>query len=110
MILTIRETVSRRGRFDGFVDGKQVCWSSRTPFLSAARTLLKWDIDPATILIMVHERTGTRSLRGPIGAAANLGIREDASGIRFVPYDDPRSRIEGVPKPTVVVKDATNVA
>jgi hypothetical protein len=98
MILTVRETATRRGRFDGFVDGKQVCWSSRTPFFSAARTLIKWGTDPSTVLTMVHERTGTRSLSGPIGQAAKLRVEDTTS--------TPRFRLNGAPEVAVLTEDS----
>ena len=39
-------------------------------------------VDPATILLMRHRKTGTDSLRGPIGKAAKL----DASGGKLAVY------------------------
>jgi len=84
LILTVHETDKRHGRFDGFVtDYGQVCWSSRTPFLSAARTLIKRGLDPTTILVMVHEDTSTHSLRGTIGEAAKLIVEEADHAPRF---------------------------
>jgi len=108
LILTVRETADRRGRFDGWIDHYRVVSSSRTPFLSAARILMRAGEDPNTILIMVHERTGTRSLKGPIRQAAKLGVREDDGGIRFAMYENPRSRIKGSAETAVVAKDYEN--
>ena len=74
MILIVRETAKRHGRFDGWIEGSiegfgpVVIPSSTQPFLDAARELIKRKVDPATILTMRHKKTGTNSLRGPIGA------------------------------------------
>jgi hypothetical protein len=103
IILEVQETAARRGRFDGWVDNRQVVASSRTPFLTAARALLKDGADPAEILLMRHRRTGTDSLRGPIGKAALLAVRETNSGPKFVQFasmagwgqgDDENEKIE----------------
>ena len=73
IILLIRETGLRRGRFHAWTqEHGLLVRSSRQPFLDGARALLRLGEDPATVLIMVHESTGTRSLRGPIGQAAKL--------------------------------------
>jgi hypothetical protein len=86
IILQVLETAARRGRFDGWVDNRQVVASSKTPFLTAARVLLKDGADPAEILLMRHRRTGTDSLRGPIGKAALLAVRETDGAPRFVRF------------------------
>ena len=63
IILLIRETGLRRGRFHAWTqEHGLLVRSSRQPFLDGARALLKLGEDPATILTMVHESTGTRSL------------------------------------------------
>jgi hypothetical protein len=82
LILMVEETSTRRGRFDGWIDGELVVQSSRQPFLDASRELMKRGVDPATILMMRHRKTGTDSLRGPIGKAAKL----DVAGGRFTVY------------------------
>jgi len=57
MILIVEETAKRHGTFDGWIAGfGQVISSSRTPFLSAARVLLKRDVDPDTVLQMRHKK------------------------------------------------------
>ena len=86
-ILIVEETASRRGRFDGWVDGKQIVFSSRTPFLTAARALLKQGVDPAAILVMRHRKTGTDSLRGQIGRVAKFVVKEGPVGPKFARYD-----------------------
>ena len=84
MIILVEETNLRRGRFDGWVEGYgQVVSSSPTPFLTGARALLRLGADPEETLIMRHKRTGTDSLKGPIGNAAKLGVRETPMGPRF---------------------------
>ena len=59
---------------------------SRQPFLDAARKLLELGYDPKTILIMRHSKTGTESLRGPIGMAAKLTVAERPNGPKFELY------------------------
>jgi hypothetical protein len=62
LILIVEETATRRGRFDGWIEGfGQVITSSTQPFLDAARQLVRRGIDPATILTMRHRKTGTDS-------------------------------------------------
>jgi len=85
-VILARETASRRGRFDAWYDGEKIVSSSRTPFLSAARVLMKRGLDPNTILEMRTGQNETPSLRGPIGKAAGLGVVETAGAPRFHPY------------------------
>jgi hypothetical protein len=57
---------------------------STTPFLDAARAFIKLGYPPDTFLTMIHHKTGTQSLRAPIGKAAKL---EPASNnVGFAPY------------------------
>jgi len=87
LILTVHEINKRQGRFAGFVPPYgQVVFASRSPFLSAARALLKRGLNPNTLLTVVHAATGTQLLRGPIGQAAKLVVRETDNGPRFVEY------------------------
>ena len=64
---------------------------SRQPFLDAARKLLELGYDPQTILIMRHSKTGTESLRGPIGEAAKLTVIERPNGPKFELYESAAS-------------------
>ena len=90
IILHVAEAADRHGYFMAWVltpDGRHnehVFPHSRQPFLDAARALLKLGLDPATILTMVHAKTGTQSMRGPIGQAAKLTV--DENGPRFRKY------------------------
>jgi hypothetical protein len=67
-----------------------VC-TSKTPFYSAARALLKQGNDPLTVLLMNPEGSPSCSMRAPIGKAAKLTVLENAKvGPRVVAYDGER--------------------
>src|SRR5262245_59359708 len=109
MILIVEETKTRHGEFDGWIEGYgKVVSSARSPFLTAARVLLKLGVDPATILTMRHKKTGTDSLRGPIGKAAKLRVDASHEGRPIfrrvqehgnVPEDEPKATPEGGTSP-----------
>ena len=92
LTLHVQEHETRHGYFMAWIlnpDGitnEYVFPHSQTPFLSAARTLIKQGLNPNTILTMVHARTGTQSLSSPIGAAAKLTVEETDTGPRFREY------------------------
>ena len=66
-----------KGQFSAALeDGRVLVASSRTPFFSAARVLLREGVDPATKIAMIHATSGTESLRSTVGAAAELGVSE----------------------------------
>jgi len=109
MILIVQQTARRNGLFDGWIEGSQVVISgSRQPFLDAARELIKRGVDPATILTMRHKKTGTNSLRRPIGKAAKPHVTtskhgrpvfEAARKYSSKPQDEPKTGPGGeVPK------------
>jgi hypothetical protein len=84
----IHITVSPAGgeRFHARAQERHLC-TSRTPFLSAARVLMKEGVDPDTPITLGHDGSATVSLRSTIGQAARLTVEEsDRSGPRFVPY------------------------
>lgn len=90
LILIVEETKARRGQFDGWVEGYgKVVSSGHTPFLTAARRLLKLGVDPQTVLTMQHKKTGTDSLRGQIGEAAKLSVSDADGPPRFVRFVEP---------------------
>ncbi|WNJ91765.1 hypothetical protein [Bosea sp. 685] len=71
-------------------DGAHVC-TSKTPFYSAARALLKQGHDPLAVLYMHTDASPNWSLRAPLGRAAKLTVQENAAhGPRVVPYDGER--------------------
>lgn len=76
------------GRFAVRHDGRLLVSSSSTPFCAAARVLLDEGIDPATCLIMRHERSDTIALAAQLGSAAKLTIDENNGTIfaRWKPF------------------------
>ena len=79
--------LNRCGLFSGaLATGEIIVRRSRTPFLDAARTLLNRGYEPTAILQMINN--GTPSLRGPIGQAIKLTVREKTSDgkPRFTPW------------------------
>jgi hypothetical protein len=81
---------SRNGRympgFRAFV-GERLLAESKTPFLSAARVLLREGVDPSTPLTMTHQGSTTVSLRSTVSVAAGLVVDEtEKSAPRFKPY------------------------
>jgi hypothetical protein len=81
------EGARTRGTFDGAVDGRVVVCASRQPFLDAARALLAEGLDAAATMVMRHAGSNTDSLRGPIGKAARLDVKEGPC--RFI-WAEPR--------------------
>src|SRR5215217_6312129 len=69
----IHITISPAGgqRFHARVEDRHLC-TSRTPFLAAARVLMKEGADPGTPITMSHEGACTVSLRSTVGQAAKL--------------------------------------
>lgn len=64
---------------------------ARTPFYSAARALLALGQDPLAVLYMTPEGSPNWSLRGLIGKAAKLTVRESETvGPIVVRYDGDR--------------------
>jgi hypothetical protein len=86
-MIEIVVTPSNGGHFNATVDGEKLC-SSRTPFFSAARVLLKRGVDPDTKIVMRHTGSETTSLRSTVGAAAALTV--DESGPKF-------AKLQGLP-------------
>jgi hypothetical protein len=75
---------SLSSRFDAFVNDELIVRSSKTPFLEAARELLRRGFAPSTYIVMRHKGSATDSLRARIGAAARLTVAEgDRVGIHF---------------------------
>ena len=84
--IVIRETAMRRGQFEARLGagGRLLVASSTTPFMDAARALLKLGYAPDTILTMRHDGSTTEALRAPIGKAARL----TTDGVYFRPFRD----------------------
>ncbi len=71
-------------------DGETLC-IARTPFYSAARTLLALGHDPLVVLYLALEGSPNWSLRGLIGKAAKLTVRESETvGPIVARYDGDR--------------------
>jgi hypothetical protein len=60
-------------RFHAYVGGRKLC-TSRTPFLTAARILLRNGLPPETPIVMRHKGSATISLRSTVGAASSLSV------------------------------------
>jgi hypothetical protein len=80
----------RNGRyvpgFQAFL-GDHLLAESKTPFLSAARVLLREGVAPSTPFTMTHKDSSTVSLRSTVGVAAGLVVDEtEKSAPRFKPY------------------------
>lgn len=96
MVITL--SPAGRGRFRASLGSRILC-TSDTPFLSAARVLMRDGVDPSTPLEMTREGSDTVDLRSTVGAAARLTVVEnDHVGPVFRPYRSfpadlrPRSR------------------
>lgn len=74
MVITI--SPAGRGRFRASLGSRHLC-TSPTPFLSAARVLLREGVDPATPLQQTREGSDTVDLCGTVGAAAGLTVVEN---------------------------------
>ena len=74
IVITVKP-VDRYGTFDAYL-GERLMTTSHQPFLDSARVLLAEGVDPATPLIMRHAGSQTDSLKGPVGAAAKLTVKE----------------------------------
>lgn len=84
MVITI--SPAGRGRFRASLGTRILC-TSDTPFLSAARVLMREGVDPSTPLEGVHEGSGVIGSRSTVGAAARLAVVEnDHVGPVFRPY------------------------
>jgi hypothetical protein len=84
MVITI--SPAGRGRFRASLGTRILC-TSDTPFLSAARVLMRDGVAPSTPLEMTRKGSDTVDLRSTVGAAARLAISENAhEGPVFRPY------------------------
>jgi hypothetical protein len=86
--------VGGHGRFVVKIGGRVLVRSSREPFCAAARALLAEGADGASILVMRHVSSEVDALRGPIGVAAGLTVREDNGPPELRPYRVPLSRMQ----------------
>ena len=77
IVITVKP-VDRYGTFDAYL-GERLLTTSHQPFLEAARVLLAEGVDPATPLVMRHAGSQTDSLKGTVGAAAKLTVKEAPS-------------------------------
>lgn len=82
VLLTVRPAVSLKtgrrlsGKFDGFIDDRQVVIGSATPFCDASRALLAEGVSPDAVIEMRHEGSSTLALRSTVGVAAKLTVEE----------------------------------
>jgi hypothetical protein len=79
----------RTGRYDARIPalGRGVCLrNSRTPFLDAARALVNAGFDPNSMLVMRRAAAGPDCLRGRIGPAAKLTVKETPNGPVFASW------------------------
>jgi hypothetical protein len=73
--------LDRRGRFSARIEGgRPLVSASRTPFLAAARELLRLGFTPETTLLMRHEGSRTTALQSSLGVAAGLVVEERGHG------------------------------
>lgn len=72
-----------------------------TPFLSSARVLIGMGHDPDRTLAMRREGSPYIALRGNLGKAAKLRVRDDERVIRLEKYDDPATRLRRDGSPPV---------
>src|SRR5262249_10528047 len=81
------------GNYAARLEGSdEILCVSRTPFLTAARELLKRGYDPSTAIVMRRAGSSTECLRSSIGAAAKLAVREDNGPPQFTEYTPPEMR------------------
>jgi len=91
------------GLYHALVNDKIIVRSTRQPFLDGCRALLAQGYDPKEIaVIMRHENSTTDSLRGPIGEAAKLTVKERAKGnapvfAKWQPYAGPKGSNSDAP-------------
>jgi hypothetical protein len=74
IIVTVRPV--GQGRFEAFHAGRVLIAASRQPFCAAARALIAAGWPLGAILAMRHQGAPDFALRGRLGAAARLTIRE----------------------------------
>ena len=90
--------------FDVTLDGEVLC-KSETPFFDAARVLLAMELaGPDDTLVMRYAVSGTVALKGKVGTAAGLSIKETGNKPhqrRYTPspYVQVASRIAQTPDP-----------
>src|SRR5262249_29121958 len=71
------------------VGSDEILCVSRTPFLSAARELLKRGFDPSTIICMRQAASSPDCFRARLAAAAKLSVKEeDGRPPRFVLWNE----------------------
>ena len=71
------------GKFAVKHAGRLLIGSTATPFCDAARRLLAEGFPPGSVLGMRHQGKADIALRGKLGHAARLTVREDESPPRF---------------------------
>src|SRR4051794_13512728 len=82
------EEIDRRGRYKATFGGREIVAESRQPLLDAARVLLA-EGHPADSIVQVYRPGRSHwDLRGPVGVAAAIGVKESEAGPafrRFIP-------------------------
>lgn len=99
VVITI-EPVGRHGRFRARLDERVIVAATTQPFLDAARILIAKGCDPSAVIEMRRAGSTDFDLRGPLGVAARLDIKDG----KFVKY---RPRPEGGGKADARLVDAT---
>jgi hypothetical protein len=100
--ITIRITphrLSKSGqRYAAYWNERLLC-TSKNPFLTAARALLRQGEAPDTVLLMKHKGSPHISLMSTVGKAARLTIRETArEGPIFVGFSSPLNGPQFTPR------------
>lgn len=85
LFIDVTETADRHGAFHARLNGRLLC-TSRTPFLTASRVLVKEGVDPDTTLAMRHVGCRLVTLTVRLGDAAKLMVREQDRPPQFAPY------------------------
>jgi len=89
-LAVIITAISRTGLADARVPalGRGMCLrSSRTPFLDAARALVAAGFPGNSVLVMRRQGQDAVTLRGRIGPASRLTIKETPFGPKLAPYN-----------------------
>jgi hypothetical protein len=109
LTIIVRPKAGRPGVYEGSVrlDGKRaLVVTSRVPFLDACRALMRESIGPETVLVMRREGEDVDCLRGRIGPAAELTVRETGWGPKFGPWYDIARTEPGAPHSEVLPGEA----
>jgi hypothetical protein len=77
------------GQFDAYLGTRLLVVRTRQPFVDGARALLALGFDPATTVILKHLGSEIECLRGRLGVAARLTVKErDRGRVIFERWED----------------------